>query len=164
MRLGPVPIALITKRLIQALWGAWTMAELFWLSDAQWALIEPLLPDLGGKPRVDDRRVISGILHRFREGLRWRAVPGDYGPRTTLYNRFNRWSKRGLWQQLFATLAITDDPPSVAMVDSTVVRAHRAASGAKGGSKARPSAARVAGAPRKSTRLPMARDASTPSC
>src|SRR5262249_11396467 len=102
------------------------MAELFWLSDAQWALIEPLLPDLGGKPRVDDRRVISGILHRFREGLRWRAVPGDYGPRTTLYNRFNPWSKRGLWQQLFASLAITDDPPSVAMVDSTVVRAHRA--------------------------------------
>ena len=60
------------------------MAELFWLSDAQWAAIEPLLPDLGGKPRVDDRRVISGILHRFREGLRWRAVPGAYGPRWTI--------------------------------------------------------------------------------
>ena len=44
------------------------MAELFWLSDKQWAVIEPLLPHLGGKPRVDDRRVISGILHRFREG------------------------------------------------------------------------------------------------
>jgi transposase len=138
------------------------MAELFWLSDAQWAVIEPRLPDLGGKPRVDDRRVISGILHRFREGLRWRAVPRAYGPRTTLYNRFNRWSKRGLWQQLFATLAATDE--SVAMVDSTVVRAHRAASGAKGGSKARPSAARAAGARRKSTRLLTARDGSTPCC
>jgi transposase len=140
------------------------MAELFWLSDVQWAAIETLLPDLGGNPRVDDRRVISGILHRFREGLRWRAVPATYGPRTTLYNRFNRWSKRGLWQQLFATLATTDDPPSVAMVDSTVVRAHRAACGAKGGSKAKPSAARAAGAQRKSMRWPTARDGSTPCC
>ena len=140
------------------------MAELFWLNDVQWAAIEPLLPDLGGKPRVDDRRVISGIVHRFREGLRWRAVPDAYGPRTTLFNRFNRWSKRGLWQQLSATLANTDDPPLVAMVDSTVVRAHRAASGAKGGSKIKPSAARVAGARRRSTRLPTARDGSTPCC
>src|SRR6516165_7579577 len=87
------------------------MAELFWLSDAQWALIEPLLPDLGGKPRVDDRRVISGILHRFREGLRWRAVPQVYGPRTTLFNRFNRWSQRGVWQSPFAALAACGDPP-----------------------------------------------------
>jgi len=140
------------------------MAELFWLNDVQWAAIEPLLPDLGGKPRVDDRRVISGIVHRFREGVCWRAVPDAYGPRTTLYNRFDRWSKRGLWQQLFATLATTGDPPAVAMVDSTVVRAHRAASGAKGGSKIKPSAARVAGARRRSTRLPTARDGSTPCC
>ena len=108
------------------------MADLFWLSDAQWAAIEPLLPRLGGKPRVDDRRVISGILHRFREGLRWRAVPASYGPRTTLFNRFNRWSQRGLWQELFAALAACD-PPEVAMIDSTVVRAHRSAAGAKGG-------------------------------
>ena len=56
------------------------MAALFWLSDAQWAAIEPPLPDLGGRPRVGDRPVISGILHRFREGLRWRAVPDAYGP------------------------------------------------------------------------------------
>ena len=69
------------------------MAELFWLSDRQWAAIEPLLPHLGGKPRVDDRRIISGILHRFREGLRWRALPDTYGPRTTVFNRFNRWSQ-----------------------------------------------------------------------
>lgn len=73
------------------------MAELFWLNDTQWAAIEPLLPYLGGKPRVDDRRVISGILHRYREGLRWRALPAAYGPRTTVFNRFNRWSQRGLW-------------------------------------------------------------------
>jgi transposase len=88
---------------------------LFWLNDRQWAVIEPLLPRLGGKPRVDDRRVISGILHRYREGLRWRTIPAEYGPRTTLFNRFNRWSERGLWQQLFAALAACDDPPVVAM-------------------------------------------------
>ena len=72
------------------------MAEQFWLSDAQWAVIEPLLPHLGGKPRVDDRRVISGIRHRYREGLRWRAVPAESGPRTTLLNRFDRWSGNGI--------------------------------------------------------------------
>ena len=106
------------------------MAELFWLNDKQWAVIEPLLPHWGGKPRVDDRRVISGILHRFREGLRWRAMPDEYGPRTTLFNRFNRWSRRGLWQELFAALAACGDPPILAMVDSTSVKVHRSASGA----------------------------------
>ena len=109
------------------------MAELFWLNDVQRAAIAPLLPRLGGKPRVDDRRVISGILYRFREGLRWRAVPQAYGPRTTLFNRLNRWSQRGVWQTLFAALAACGDPPLEAMVDSTTVRAHRSAAGAKGG-------------------------------
>ena len=138
------------------------MAELFWLSDKQWAVIEPLLPHLGGKPRVDDRRVISGILHRFREGLRWRALPDEYGPRTTLFNRFNRWSERGLWQQLFAALAASEEPPQVAMVDSTAVRAHRSASGAKGGAMPRPSAARVADARPRSTHSATGKDAFTP--
>jgi transposase len=74
------------------------------LSDTQWAAIAPLLPSFGGKPRVDDRRVISGILHRFREGLRWRALPAEYGPRTTVFNRFNRWSR--------AACGKTYSPPS----------------------------------------------------
>jgi transposase len=70
--------------------------ELFWLSDRQWQRIEPLLPKVHTGPvRVDDRRVISGILFVLREGCRWRALPDAYGPRTTVYNRFNRWSKRG---------------------------------------------------------------------
>jgi transposase len=106
------------------------MAELFWLNDAQWGVLEPLLPRLGGKPRVDDRRALSGILHRFREGLRWRAVPAEYGPRTTLFNRFNRWSKRGVWQQLMAALATCEAPPEIVIADSTIVRAHRSATGA----------------------------------
>jgi transposase len=137
------------------------MAELFWLNDKQWAVIEPLLPHLGGKPRVDDRRVISGILHRFREGLRWRAMPDEYGPRTTLFNRFNRWSRRGLWQELFAALAACGDPPILAMVDSTSVKVHRSASGAKGGSTTKPSAGRAAVAPRKSTRSAISSAGST---
>src|SRR4051812_49234803 len=123
------------------------MTERFWLSDAQWAAIEPLLPHLGGKPRVDDRRVISGILHRFREGLRWRAIPAEYGPRTTLFNRFDRWSS---------------EPPDVALVDSTSIRAHRSAAGAKGGSRTKRSVARGAAARPRSTRSATARVASTP--
>lgn len=79
-------------------------------------------------------------------------VPDAYGPRTTLFNRFNRWSQRGLWQELFAALAACGDPPILAMVDSTSVKAHRSASGAKGRSAIKPSAARAAVAARKSTR------------
>ena len=138
------------------------MAELFWLSDTQWAVIEPLLPHLGGKPRVNDRRVISGILHRYREGLRWRAVPAEYGPRTTLFNRFDRWSEKGIWQGLLAALVAYEDPPDFARVDSTAVRAHRSAAGAKGGSKTRLSADRVVARRQKSTRSPTEPAASTP--
>jgi transposase len=138
------------------------MGKLFWMNDRQWAAIEPLLPHFGGKPRVDDRRVISGIVHRYREGLRCRTIPAEYGPRTTLFNRFNHWNERGLWQQLFAALAACDDPPMVAVSDSTAARGHRAAAGAKGGSKTRRSVARAA-APRTScTRLPMGTACSMP--
>lgn len=137
------------------------MAELFWLSDAQWAVLEPLLPVLGGKPRVDDRRVISGILHRYREGLRWRAVPAEYGPRTTLFNRFNRWSQRGLWQDLMSALTARAEPPQIAMADSTSVRAHRSAAGAKGGRTDKPLVAPAAVGRPKSTRSATVRAAFT---
>lgn len=137
------------------------MSAPFMLDDRQWALIEPLLPHLGGKPRVDDRRVLSGILYRFREGLRWRAVPAVYGPRTTLFNRFNRWSERGIWQNLYAALAACEDPLLLAMIDSTSIKVHRSASGAKGGSKIRPLAARTAGVRPKSTHSATAKAGST---
>src|SRR3546814_5537974 len=79
------------------------MADHFWLSDRQWAAIEPHIPKVyRGKRRVDDRRVISGIVHRRREGCRWRALPEVYGPYTTVFNRYNRWSTRGLWLAIFA--------------------------------------------------------------
>jgi transposase len=138
--------------------------ELFWLNDWQWARIEPMLPQVHTGPvRVDDRRIISGILHVLREGCRWRALPDAYGPRTTVYNRYNRWSKRGLWQKLLAELVNAGATPDLAMIDSSAVKAHRAAAGAKGGSATRRSAAAVAGARPRSTRSSMPRVGRTPS-
>ena len=131
------------------------MSRHFWLDDEQWAIIEPLLPQVHtGPERVDDRRIISGILHRLREGCTWRAVPEIYGPCTTVFNRYNRWSKRGLWQGIFAALVGCNNPPTVTMIDSTAVKAHRSSAGArrspeKRGIKSRPLAAHaVAGRPR----------------
>jgi putative transposase len=71
----------------------------FWLNDRHWSAIEPLLPkNRPGAPRVDDRRVISGIVHVLRAGCRWHDCPAIYGPPTTIYNRFHRWAMRGWWQ------------------------------------------------------------------
>jgi len=72
--------------------------SLFWLSDEAWKTLEPHLPHgKPGKPRVDDRTVISGILHVLKTGCRWRDVPPAFGPPTTIYNRSNRWSQRRIW-------------------------------------------------------------------
>ena len=132
------------------------MARLFWLSDAAWAAIEPHLPHgQPGKPRVDDRRVISGILHILKTGGRWRDVPPEYGPATTIYNRYNRWSRRGLWQRLFEKVAATGPVPSELSLDSTHVKAHRSAAGGKGGSGAKRSGARAAAARPRSIVWPM---------
>src|SRR5271155_360486 len=82
------------------------------LTDEQFAALVPHLPMVHtGPERQEDRRVISGIIHRFREGCRWRALPDEYGPCTTVFNRFNRWSRRGLWQSIFAALIECADPP-----------------------------------------------------
>ena len=127
-------------------------AGLYWLSDELWARIEPLLPSgLTGPARKDDRRVISGIVHMLQCGARWRDCPPEYGPYTTIYNRFNRWSQRGRWQPIFDTLVEKSATPQSLSLDSTSVKAHRSAAGGKGGSTPRPSAAPVAGARRKST-------------
>ncbi|WP_144440009.1 IS5 family transposase [Methylobacterium sp. AMS5] len=107
----------------------------FWLTDAQFAKIEPHLPtDTRGKDRVDDRRVISGIIHVLKSGGRWADAPREvYGPRKTLYNRFVRWAAKGVWTDLFETLAKAGGPPSQVLIDSSAVKAHRCASGGKGG-------------------------------
>ena len=80
--------------------------NLFWLSDEQWQRIEPRLPtDVRGVERQDDRRIISGIIHVLKSGCRWSDCPEAYGPPTTVYNRFARWARRGIWENLFRELA-----------------------------------------------------------
>ncbi|MFG1404222.1 IS5 family transposase [Xanthobacter sp. V8C-5] len=107
---------------------------LFWLSDAAWAAIEPHLPkNQPGARRVDDRRVISGILHVLKVGCRWRDCPSDYGPSTTIYNRFNRWSRRGFWLRLLDALVEAGAVTKSTAIDSTYIKAQRAAFRAKGG-------------------------------
>ena len=118
--------------------GVDTMSRLFWLSDDQWSKIEPLLPHYGGPPRVDDRRILSGIIHVLRCGCRWCDCPVDYGPYTTVYNRFNRWSRKGIWQRIYACLTGDQRTPRQLLADSTHIKAHRSAAGAeKGGSNVR---------------------------
>lgn len=100
----------------------------FWLSEAQCARLRPLLPaKVRGVPRVDDWRGISGIIHVIRNGLRWRDAPACYGPPKTLYNRFVRWSKAGVFNRLFAALADESDAPTTVMIDTTHLKAHRTA-------------------------------------
>lgn len=114
------------------------MSRLFWLNDDQWSKIEPLLPRYGGPPRVDDRRILSGIIHVLRCGCRWCDCPVDYGPYTTVYNRFNRWSRKGIWQRIYACLTGDQRTPRQLLAHSTHIKAHRSAAGAeKGGSNVR---------------------------
>jgi len=106
----------------------------FWLNGRQWGRLEPLLPSKpGGGPRVDDRRVISGIVHVLQSGCRWKEAPAAYGPHKTLYNRHKRWSEKGVWRAVFEALAAEGGPPAEVLIDSTHVKAHRSASGGKGG-------------------------------
>ena len=100
----------------------------FWLSDAQFARIQPLLPNkVRGVPRVDDRRIISGIIHVIRNGLRWRDAPPEYGPHKTLYNRFVRWSRAGVFGRIFEALAADSRASGTVMIDATYLKAHRTA-------------------------------------
>ena len=104
--------------------------KLFWLSDEQWNRIEGHLPtDVRGVARADDRRVISGIVHVLKSGCRWCDCPPEYGPPTTIYNRFVRWARRGIWENLFRELAASGRCTDTQMIDSTHVKAHRSASG-----------------------------------
>jgi transposase len=110
------------------------MADFFWFSDAQWARIEPLLPtDVRGMKRVDDRRVLSGIVHALKCGGRWADCADVYGPKKTLYNRFVRWADRGIWEGIFNALAGAENTPERLFIDSSCVKVHRCAGGAKGG-------------------------------
>ena len=103
------------------------------LTDKEWLIIEPLLPNKPrGVPRVDDRRVLNGILWRFRSGAPWAEIPERYGPSTTCYNRFVRWRKSGVWDRLLAAVSAGFNGELV-MIDSTCMRVHQhGATGKKG--------------------------------
>ncbi|WP_420606523.1 IS5 family transposase [Novosphingopyxis sp.] len=103
------------------------MSDLIWLSEAQMRRIEPYFPLSHGVPRVDDRRIISGIIFVIRNGLRWRDAPAEYGPPKTIYNRFIRWSRMGVFNKIFAGLAAKAGKPDQLMIDATHLKAHRTA-------------------------------------
>jgi len=103
------------------------LTEVWMLSEAQMRRIEPCFPLSHGIPRVDDRRIVSGIIFVIRNGLRWRDAPAAYGPHKTIYNRFIRWSRLGVFNRIFAELAAKGGKPDRLMIDATHLKAHRTA-------------------------------------
>jgi transposase len=129
------------------------VSRLFWLNDEQWAAVEPFMPkNQPGARRVDDRRVISGIIHVLKSGCRWIDCPKEYGPHTTVYNRYNRWSRKRFWTGLLEAFASVGAAKGSASLDSTYIKAQRAAFGGKGGRKRRTSAPRAAARQQSSMR------------
>jgi len=112
------------------------MLDLFRLSEAQMARLEPYFPKSHGKPRVDDRRVLSGIIFINRNGLGWRDAPKEYGPHKTLYNRWKRCSDKGIFARMMTGLAAGHGERKTVMIDATYLKAHRTATsmGVKKGS------------------------------
>jgi len=101
------------------------------LTDFEWSVIEPLLPmDRQGPKPKNNRQVLNGIFWVLRSGAAWRDLPERYGPYTTVYNRFNRWRKAGIWDRLMDAVVQAHDG-KVQMIDSSIVRVHQHASGVK---------------------------------
>jgi len=122
------------------------MSGNFWLSEEQFNKIKPLLPDKSrGVPRVDDQRVLSGIIFCLQRGYRWSDVPSEYGPAKTLYNRYKRWSEAGVFAEIFECLAREGADLSVLMIDASHVKTHRIAAN---GVKKTPARAARSGRPR----------------
>lgn len=103
------------------------MSDLFLLSERQFHRIRPYFPLSHGVPRVDDLRVVSGIIYVIKHGLQWKDAPSGYGPHKTLYNRFMRWSRLGVFNRIFAALAGQAGEPDQLMIDATHLKAHRTA-------------------------------------
>ena len=104
------------------------MSNLFWLTEAQMERLTPFFPRSHGVPRVDDRRVLSGIIFVNRNGLRWRDAPAVYGPHKTLYNRWFRWSRMGIFGRILLELVRQEVETEMIMIDATHLKAHRTAS------------------------------------
>ncbi len=107
------------------------MSGRYELTDFEWSIIQPLLPNKPrGMPRVDDRCVLNGIFWVLRTGAPWRDLPERYGPYTTCYNRFNRWRKAGHWDRLMDAITEAYDG-DIQMIDSSLVRVHQHATNVK---------------------------------
>lgn len=104
------------------------MSNLYWLSEDQMARLRPYFPKSHGVPRVDDQRVLSGIIFINRNGLRWRDAPREYGPHKTLYNRWKRWSDMGVFARIMTGLAAEAPDNKTISIDATYLKAHRTAS------------------------------------
>ena len=104
------------------------MSNLFWLTDEQVERLRPFFPKSHGKPRVDHRRVLSGIIFINRNGLRWCDAPREYGPPKTLYNRWKRWGEMGVFARMMEGLASEGTEQKTIMIDATYLKAHRTAS------------------------------------
>ena len=103
------------------------MSELYWLTDEQMAMLSPFFPKSHGRPRLDDKRVLSGIIFINRNGLRWRDAPGAYGPPKTLYSRWKRWSEKGIFARMLLELADQGGETDTLMIDATHLKTHRTA-------------------------------------
>jgi transposase len=135
------------------------------LTDGQWERLRPLLPPQKppgrGRPAKDHRTVVNGILWRLATGAPWRDLPERYGPWKTVYSRFRRWQRAGVWDRVLAALQAAGDARgeldwSLHFADGSVVRAHQSAAGAKKGAATRPSAAAAAASRPRSTSAPRA--------
>ena len=104
------------------------MSDLFWLTDTQMARLQPFFPKSHGKPRVDDKRVLSGIVFVNRNGLRWRDAPAEYGPSKTLYNRWKRWSDKGIFARILLELSSQEVKTDTLMIAANHLTSHRTAS------------------------------------
>jgi len=122
------------------------------LTDFEWSVIEPLLPmDRRGPKPKNNRQIINGMFYVLRAGSPWRDLPERYGPYTTVYNRFNRWRKAGIWDRLMDAIVKAHDG-KVQMIDSSIVRVHQHASGVKKRVEFVVRAEAEAASPRRSTR------------
>ena len=104
------------------------MSDLYWLTDEQMERLRPFFPKSHGRPRVDDRRVLSGITFVNRNGMRWRDAPREYGPHKTLYNRWKRRGDMGIFIRMMDGLSAAKSEPQIIMIDATYLKTHRTAS------------------------------------
>lgn len=108
------------------------MSDGFWLSEAQVERLRPFFPKPRGRARVNDRQVLSGIIHVQRNGLMWKDAPAAYGRPKTLYNRWKRWSRMGVFARILLELAATSEDTETLMIDATHLKAHRTAASLQG--------------------------------